>query len=424
LAVEFADSVKTMTSQLAATMIDRSRCVLTDFADLRLLGELERFPATLEVTDEAEDLDLYCPLRFWICPQSGVVQVTPLIPLEVLYAKGHGSGTTGGIWKAHHEAFASFIEACCDLDGKSVLEIGAGRQRTLARLLGERHPSATWTAVDMEEPDPSQDAAPPANCRIVRAIFDADFRLPPGEAVEACVHSHFFEHAYDPLGFMRQVSRLLKPGDWHIFSVPMMVDWMKRGYGNALYFEHTFLVTPRIVEAFACASGFQIERTEAFNVEHSTFYALKKVRDPDDDASLSFDDLASLSLEAEANEQILRSYLSTFQESARMLEQRLDALPARAAEVYLFAATANVAYLKASGLDLSRFKAILDNDPTKHGRRLRGTSLLIQSPAAMVHDASPTVVVSDGPYVAEISRGLKMVRSDVAIVLMSNPASA
>ena len=73
-----------------------------------------------------------------------MVQLNPLVPLEILYKDSHGSGSMGESWRRHHRALADFI-----LKHKSVniFEIGGGHG-TLAREYIKKKENATWVILE------------------------------------------------------------------------------------------------------------------------------------------------------------------------------------------------------------------------------------------------------------------------------------
>jgi glycine/D-amino acid oxidase-like deaminating enzyme len=82
-------------------------------------------------------------------------------------------------------------------------------------------------------------------------------------------------------------------------------------------------------------------------------------------------------------------------------------------DVYLFGAHAfTITFLKllerAAGV-----RAVLDNEPTKHHRRLSGSHLICRPPQAIKDD---TVVVYMGAYTEEICRQLKSINPRVRLV--------
>ena len=52
---------------------------------------------------------------------SGLIQLSKLIPLDILYQAQHDAGAVGKIWEKHHKAFANFPNKTLP---SSVLEIG------------------------------------------------------------------------------------------------------------------------------------------------------------------------------------------------------------------------------------------------------------------------------------------------------------
>ena len=54
------------------------------------------------------------------------------------------------------------------------------------------------------------------------------------------IHSHLFEHVYDPNLFLKNVYDTLKNDAFHIFSVPNLKLMIQKGYANAMNFEHPY----------------------------------------------------------------------------------------------------------------------------------------------------------------------------------------
>ena len=71
------------------------------------------------------------------------------------------------------------------------------------------------------------------------SFFDQSFVH--DEEYDLYVHSHLFEHIYDPVSFAKKLSDFIPEGRDLIFSVPNIKEMLIRKYTNALNFEHTFL---------------------------------------------------------------------------------------------------------------------------------------------------------------------------------------
>ena len=85
--------------------------------------EFESFPIFFGCVDTPYEQDLYATMRWEIDPESGVIQLSRLIPLEILYQDQHLDGV-GQIWAQYYQDFATYI-----LEQKltKIVEIGGGK---------------------------------------------------------------------------------------------------------------------------------------------------------------------------------------------------------------------------------------------------------------------------------------------------------
>ena len=104
-------------------LIERNHCVISNNKDFDLLYSFKNFPVLMGCVDHPSEMDIRTDMNWWICKSTGSLQLNPLIPLDVLYANSHGSGSTGKLWMQHHKEFAKFIY---DYNVNNALEIGSG----------------------------------------------------------------------------------------------------------------------------------------------------------------------------------------------------------------------------------------------------------------------------------------------------------
>ena len=71
--------------------IDRSHDVITGNDDLETIYTIPNFPVFMGVTDQYIDQDIKFPMNFQISKSSGMVQINPLVPLNLLYQNSHNS---------------------------------------------------------------------------------------------------------------------------------------------------------------------------------------------------------------------------------------------------------------------------------------------------------------------------------------------
>lgn len=377
--------------EISMNLIERTSDIL-GFTSMEDLGGLVDFPVFMGCTDESPELDLKAAMLWHISPETGVLQLRKLVPLDVLYGQSHDSGAIGKIWMTHHEAFADFV---FKINPSSVLEIG-GAHGILSKKYIEKDSRTDWMIV---EPNPIP--AEGVTTRFIKGFFDDQFEL--NEEVDAVVHSHVFEHVYDPQTFVKHIAKFLSEGKHLIFSLPNMEVMLQRKYTNCINFEHTVFLTEPYVEYLLHQHGFRILEKEYFLDDHSIFYAC--VRDNNVEPTALPKGLY------QKNKQTYLEYVRYHEELISELNQKITKLE-DSQKLYLFGAHVFAQYLIAFGLDTSRIERILDNDPNKQGKRLYGTSLQVASPNILADVENPVVILKAGAYNEEIKIQIGRIRSD------------
>jgi SAM-dependent methyltransferase len=358
--------------------IERDHDVILGQEDLEHLHTFPDFPVFMGCTSAPRSSDLTADMSFWVSRGSGMIQLNPLLPLDVLYPEAHGAGLVGRLWAVHHRSLAEFIGKYAPT---SVLEIGGAHG-----ILATNYQSLAtipWTIV---EPNPTP--VPECKARIIKGFFDDSFRLP--EEVDAVVHSHVFEHMYDPARFVRHLAGFLDAGKKLIFSVPNMRVMVDRKYTNCLNFEHTIFLTEEYIEYLLGQHGFRVVERQYFLDDHSIFYAAVRDRA-----------LPAPELPTSLRDRNAAAYSAYVDEHAKLVSLVNADIRGRR-QVYLFGAHAQAQYLVGFGLDMSSIEAILDNDAQKHGKRLYGTDKLVHAPALLAELSEPTVIVRAGTFTDEI----------------------
>lgn len=106
----------------------------------------------------------------------------------------------------------------------------------------------------MVEPNPLIESD--EKIEVIKRFFDADFLF--DQEIDAVVHSQVFEHAYDPMEFIRNISSFLRVGQKHIIAFPD-IEWLvKNKFTSGIHFEHTFLINEDFADYFLINSGCKI----------------------------------------------------------------------------------------------------------------------------------------------------------------------
>jgi hypothetical protein len=235
------------------------------------------------------------------------------------------------------------------------------------------------------EPNPTIKEEP--GIKVIRGFFDENYALPPTDAV---VHSHVFEHMYEPAQFMQELSSAMPEASLLLFSLPNLHVWMEQFYTTAINFEHSVLLTQPYIEYLLNKHGFEIVEIKPFREDHSLFYAARRVN------KASAPELPQ-GLYA-SNKRLFNNWVAYHTALIEDLHQRMRGHK----KVFLFGAHVFSQYLLAFGLNPENITSVLDNDPTKQGKRLYGTSLNVQSPRCLAKEKEPTVILRAGIYNKEI----------------------
>jgi len=364
-------------------LIKRDHCVVSGKSDFEYLHGVENFPIFMGCVHSSKAEDVSVDMSWSISRGSGLIQLNNLIPLDVLYPESHGAGGIGALWDKHHKAFAHFLNRMSPL---AVLEIG-GAHGILAREY-KQFGNIPWTIL---EPNPS----PVEGCeaRFINGFFDHKFSY--GEAFDTVVHSHVFEHIYEPDPFMCHLGGFMAEGKHLVFSLPNMQVMLERKYTNCINFEHTVFLTETYVDFLLAKHGFRLLTKEYFMDDHSIFYAAVR------DSSVKSTELP-LGL-YEKNKQIYMDYVRYHDALIEGLNRKVHD---STRSVYLFGAHVFAQYLIVCGLDTSRIVSLLDNDPKKQGKRLYGTSLMVESPNVLRERVDPVLILKAGFYNQEIKEDI------------------
>lgn len=374
--------------------IDREYDIIQNNTEsLEHLQTLKDFPVFMGCVDHSEQEDIKADMSWWISPATGVIQLNPLLPLDVVYAAEHGSGTVGAIWDQHHQAFADFI---AKYNISTILEIG-GLHGYLAEKCLRHNPKLDWTIV---EPNPCVN--PSIKAKVIQGFFDNKFET--GIKYDAIVHSHVLEHLYNPHEFMSHTAAFMDAGSLLFISIPNMKSMLEKMYTNCLNFEHTYYINDDYLIYLLECYGFELLAKCEYKEDHSNFYCAKKL-----DSIKHNIKLPQLYTE---NKNLFLNYI----EYHTRLVSELNKAIADLNNVYLFGGHIFSQYLIAFGLDTTNIICILDNDGKKQGKRLYGTNLIVKSPDILKELPKATIILRAGVYNNEIKSQIDNINSEITYI--------
>ncbi len=391
------ESKKSLLSHILRS--SRSTCIINGTSDLEEIFRVKDFPVYIGTTDKERSEDLENDLIFEISRSSGMIQIKELMPLEIVYGKYHCEAI-GPTWKRHHEEFVNFLRK---FPIRRIIEIG-GSNAYMAKAYLQAAQDSHWCII---EPTPLDKNVAIDRLKIIEGFFCR-------ESIDECwgcdpdvvVHSHAFEHMYDPEDFVKLISQNLNIGDYHVFAVPYLKKYFENRYSNVLNFEHTFYLSEQFIEYLLDKYGFEIIEKKYFE-EHSIFYStIKKKTESSNMLCKNY---------YEENKSMLLDYERYFNALIAILNEKLIDR-----EFYLFGAHVFSQFLIKKGLISDKIINILDNSVIKNGQRLYGTDITCLLPQVIEDKEDPIVVVFAGGYQKEIEEQLRSINPDVTIINPEN----
>jgi len=358
--------------------IERTKSVITG-NNLEIIHKFHNFPVFFGCTDLSKENDLVTDMIWGIDPKCGAIQLTKLVPLEILYQEQHVDGT-GPTWNKYYEDFATFIEY---QKPKNVLEIGGGSGQ-LAQNVTKNNPKIKWTVI---EPNPIIKET--NQIKVVSGFFGSSLRVE--NKIDTIVLSQVLEHIYNPREFILDMANFLSMNGKVIVAYPQLTSWLSKKYTNALNFEHTILIDD-FIEYLFIEQGFAINEKNKYK-DHSTFIvAEKKEKKIKTNIPNKYYEYKSL-------------YLSFISYHEKLVKELNLKIKNTRKPVFLFGAHIFATYLFSFGLDKS-LAGIIDNSKLKQNRRFYGTDFIVSSPLILKELGEVNVILKAGLYNDEIKKDI------------------
>jgi len=341
----------------------------------------KNFPIFNGCTDAPSSQDEFFDFRVGCCKACDLVQQTSTPDLQILYREPRAFGY-GKLWRGHYEAFAAFVRERIS-PGDVVLEVGGGNGVLLDRL----------GAHEDVEPNP-QYTLPKI---LTHRVYFHDFE-PGDKKYDVIYASHLIEHVPHPLEFLRKAAACLSDRGVLLIACPDISRSLSATHLNAFTPDHFNYFTPASLAAMAARAGLLAMRYVAYE-DHGMYMDFRLGSGT---ASLP------ATLESDA--------WPKYRARLRAMGAVINAAPDRA---YLYGAHTFTLMMLRYVREPARFRIVLDNEPTKHDRRLTGTTLVCRDPATIVGEDGPTVLIYMGAYSAEISDRLRQLEPSVNAVRLT-----
>lgn len=363
----------------------RTECVICNSTNLVDHYVFKKFPIYVGTTKERQQKHLLQDMHWSKCGDCNQIQLGKLIEESILYAKPHNVAL-GKNWRLHNDAFVKFVNEECY---GNILEIGGGNLHIANKI------AALEKVNKYEVLDSNIAKNNSTNEKIIFHEKMFDISSIEEQKYDFIIHSHVLEHLYRPLDDLEQMRRILKPNGRMIFSVPMIDNMLKRGYTNALNFEHTYYLSKEVVKHLLQKTGFMTTRAQTYSSSALEDWCLFAVCAPSAHSDLELEELRAI--------EDFNTFLNINKEAVATINKQLK----RHADSkkFIFGGHIFTQFLLNFGLE-NDFICVLDNDKNKHNEYLYGTNLLVQSPKVLKEYSVPVVVLRAGIYNNEIKQDI------------------
>jgi 2-polyprenyl-3-methyl-5-hydroxy-6-metoxy-1,4-benzoquinol methylase len=332
-------------------------------------------------------------LSFSQCVYCNTIQLDKLIPLNILYQTSHNTTSVGKTWENYFILFTSKIKNI--INNKTILEIGcpSGKLATKCNNYNK------WYIVE-----PNKNNKIDFNDKIIfiESFFDENFKL--DEKVDIIIHSHLFEHIYEPSIFLKKCSEILNENGTMIFGVPNMQYLANNSLCLFLgiFFEHTIFLNKENITYLLNTNGFEI--IEIIDYEnHSTIYHTKKI-------THKIENNIEIPNYHDKFVNLIDEYKFFIDKCNLIISNNTNK------DIFIFGASYNTQILLFFGIDKTKIKGILDNCKEKQNKYLYGTKIKIYSPEILI-ERDAIVILKNGYYTEEINLQLKKLNDKILIIL-------
>lgn len=369
--------------------IKRNKCIVNGSESIEVIHTFKNFPILMcpvESTDQSKDMFIDME---WAASTSGYIQLMKLIDPGVIYNNYHTSGGVGNIWKEHHTNFFNFINSN---SYETVLEIG-GSTGNLASNFCKTKKDFSYSII---EPNLLEKKVNDDRVKIIKGFFE-EFKF--NQKFDTIIHSHCFEHVYDPIKFLKKINKQLNDNGSHYIAIPNMYHWLKNNYTNVLTFEHTFYVDDLVLEHLLNLTGFEV--IDKIINPHSILIHSKKSKNINNRKNINFSYIKEL----------FENYIKNIQHDVKYINQELAGR-----KFYMFGGHVFSQFYINQGIDQKQIEFLLDNDTNKQDKRLYGTSCYVKSPSILKNKISPLVVVRAGSYSEEIKESILKINDSTIFI--------
>lgn len=374
------------------------------------LGDLPLANNLVSPADQ-DKKEFRCPLSLVRSPQSGLVQLTHVVPPDLMFKHYLYVSSTTQTFKDHFAEYAKTVGA--KLGGKpKALAVDIGSNDGLLLACYEQ---AGMRAVGV---DPAENLAAEANRKGLKTLnryFDAECvetilsEYGPADAVSA---NNVFAHIDDVDSVCRNVFRLLGPEGIFVIEFPYLVTMVEQKLFDMIYHEHLSYIAVHSLKYFMEKHGFEIFDIQEVSSHGGSLRVFNKKRGAKHPVGVTVGRLlAKEKQEGYLEEGIYQRFAADVYQIKNDFCSLLRDLKKKGGRIAGYGAPAKAStILNFYGLGTESIEYLVDDNPLKQGLRMSGVGIPIVSSEQLRSKMPDHIIIFAWNFAMEIMKKIGRLR--------------